>query len=279
MFRGLPVWLLVLPGLIQGQGGPVPQIILLSPYQCTATPLSFSASGLGSNASYTWDVAPVRSITPVTSLNEAIATWSFASAGTFTVTLRATDLTGAGSASMLVTITRNAKAAFNATFDQAGYPSNLLLTNYTSGQTKTIWRFSDQAAADSSFSTTKNYHASGSYSVWLIAYGNKGCNDTARYSFRIADSSGVTLPNVFTPNNDGVNDYYRPTARGISKLSAFIYSREGLLLSSWDTLNGFWDGFTASGEPCPSGLYFVVVEATGFDGVNYKLKGAITLLR
>jgi hypothetical protein len=66
---------------------------------------------------------------------------------------------------------------------------------------------------------------------------------------------------------------------GISSLKARVLNRDGQLVCSWDKVNGFWDGHSTSGEDCSEGEYFIVVEATGFDGQTYKLKRVITLAR
>jgi gliding motility-associated-like protein len=126
---------------------------------------------------------------------------------------------------------------------------------------------------------TKPYYKAGSYTVSLVAIGSKGCSDTADYTFRISDSSSISLPNVFTPNDDGVNDYFKPLMTGISSLTAYVYNRDGVLLANWDKVNGTWDGHTTSGMACSDGVYFVVVKATGFDGIVYNKKTSLTLIR
>jgi gliding motility-associated-like protein len=172
-----------------------------------------------------------------------------------------------------------AKASFNASFSNNGYPADLLLTNYSSNSVKTYWQFNDVALPDSATNTVKRYTQSGSYKVSLVAFGNKGCNDTSDYMFRISDSSSVVLPNIFSPNGDDANDVYRPITTGISLLNAWVYNRDGLLVSSWDKVRGGWDGHTTAGEECDAGTYFIILEAIGFDSKDYKLKSTITLVR
>lgn len=177
-----------------------------------------------------------------------------------------------------LTLNRSAKASFNATFNSTGYPNELILTNYSSNSLKYCWKFNG-AENDSTTNVAKAYPASGNYTVTLEAFGAKGCNDTASYVFRISDSSSVELPNVFTPNDDGVNDFYRPITRGISSLNAWVYNRYGVIVCTWDKVRSGWDGHTTSGEQCADGQYFIVLEALGFDGKQHKLKGNITLIR
>jgi gliding motility-associated-like protein len=248
---------------------------------CTDTPVTFSAS-VGTNMqvrSYTWTVLPVTA-KPESGTNDATSTYNFVNPGTYQVRLGLTDTSNAVfTATRSVVVSRSAKAAFNASLSTAGYPNELLLTNYSSNYLSTYWIFNDQADADSATHTVKQYTRPGSYTVTLVSVGRNGCNNALQYEFVIPDLSGVTLPNIFTPNNDGVNDVYRPIARGISSLGARVISRTGVTMASWDRVNGFWDGRTTSGELCDEGVYFVVVEAVGFDGRNFSQKGTITLVR
>ena len=154
----------------------------------------------------------------------------------------------------------------------------MILTNYSSNYISSQWLFSD-GPSDNNTSTIKNYTTSGNYTISLVAYGNNACNDTSIYSFRIADSSGITMPNIFTPNEDSINDIFKPVARGIANMKVWIYDRYGTSIYSWDGPQGFWDGRNTAGEPLSPSVYFYVLEATGFDGKSYKLKGTVTLLR
>ncbi|MBL7918298.1 MAG: gliding motility-associated C-terminal domain-containing protein, partial [Bacteroidia bacterium] len=51
------------------------------------------------------------------------------------------------------------------------------------------------------------------------------------------------------------------------------------LMYEFNGVKDAWDGHTTSGIECPDGVYFYVIEATGFDGKSYKLKNTLTLIR
>lgn len=247
---------------------------------CTGKPITFSASTEASNLSYTWAVIPTKGLSSFTDLNSPAVTLNFSGTVTYSVFLNYIDNSGVTRV-VLKTVTpgRSAVAAYNASLNAVGYPTQLVLTNYSNNSLRNYWTFSDSPTADSSYSLVKEYSKSGNYSVLLFAYGAKGCHDSTRYNFRISDSSGITLPNIFTPNGDGNNDAFTPTTRGISSLSAFVYNRTGIVVWSWDRPKGSWDGRSTSGEECPDGVYFITLEAMGFDGKSYKMKGTITLIR
>ena len=62
-------------------------------------------------------------------------------------------------------------------------------------------------------------------------------------------------------------------------MNVSVFNRYGTIIINRDRVNGFWDGHTTSGERCEAGVYFVILEATGFDGKSYKLKQSLTLVR
>ncbi len=92
--------------------------------------------------------------------------------------------------------------------------------------------------------------------------------------------SKLELPNVFTPNGDGINDVFRVKEgyQSIVKFEAAIFNRWGRKLYEWNDPAGGWDG-NFKGSPAPAGAYYCVVKAVGADGVKYNFKKTINLLR
>jgi gliding motility-associated-like protein len=122
------------------------------------------------------------------------------------------------------------------------------------------------------------------YTVCLIVDdGVKGCRDTMCSLIEtITTPDLLIVPNVFTPNGDGINDVLMITAKGLETLNAQIYNRWGEKLYEWNTLSGGWDGFTVSGMPAPAGTYFIILVASGADKKKTILppvKQSFTLLR
>lgn len=81
------------------------------------------------------------------------------------------------------------------------------------------------------------------------------------------------IPNVFSPNADGINDVLRfTTCNKITNTT--IYNRWGNLVFNTENQNYWWDGKTTSGEPCMDGTYFYIIQTK-----EKTYKGFIQLIR
>jgi gliding motility-associated-like protein len=68
----------------------------------------------------------------------------------------------------------------------------------------------------------------------------------------------VEVPNIFTPNNDGINDYFEPlNVQSISNLRIDVVNRWGnIVYSNYSNESFRWDGYSSNDELCSSGVYF-----------------------
>ncbi|MCX6188775.1 MAG: gliding motility-associated C-terminal domain-containing protein [Bacteroidetes bacterium] len=73
----------------------------------------------------------------------------------------------------------------------------------------------------------------------------------------------VFLPNAFSPNGDGLNDYYKPICSGLNSYIFEIYNRWGELMYSDTPVNKGWDGMFR-GEKMEAGLYVYRLSAIGY---------------
>jgi gliding motility-associated-like protein len=113
--------------------------------------------------------------------------------------------------------------------------------------------------------------------------GNSGCVSKADET--IDEACFVySLPNVFTPGNDGLNDIFQPFPyRFVESVEMQIFNRWGNLVHWTSDPNILWDGNEMENDkPCNDGTYFYTctVNEVCLDGVQpRKLKGFITLMR
>ncbi|MFA6873472.1 MAG: gliding motility-associated C-terminal domain-containing protein [Bacteroidaceae bacterium] len=92
------------------------------------------------------------------------------------------------------------------------------------------------------------------------------------FTFTLAESK-LLVPNTFTPNGDGQHDVLKVQYESLVSFKAAVFNRWGKKLYSWTNPEGGWDGGDAK-----AGVYFIVVQAKGSDGVKYDIKQAVNLL-
>jgi gliding motility-associated-like protein len=124
-----------------------------------------------------------------------------------------------------------------------------------------------------------------SFSVSLFAFDDKGCLYSDDLNVNVLLSSAIYVPNVFSPNNDGINDIVAPfTDPSIVSIEYFeIYSRWGeKVFSATDFVpnsgDGQWDG-TLDGKELNPGVFAYILSATNKKGQVLILNGNITLVR
>lgn len=159
------------------------------------------------------------------------------------------------------------------------YPMQVNFTSTSPWAINYYWQMGVFGATFTSPNASFTYDEPGTYTVTLIA-DDGVCSDTATITITVTGASAITIPNVFTPNQDDVNDFFRVDCIGISSLEGKIFNRWGEQIHEWSGVNGGWDGHTfPAGVAVPEGSYFYYILAEGTDGKSYNEKGIVTLLR
>lgn len=140
---------------------------------------------------------------------------------------------------------------------------------------------------------TQVYTSAGVYTAMVIAV-NGECSDTAFVTITVTsppidpiDPVEPIIPvpvsletaNVFTPNNDGINDAYVFKLENIVELDLQILNRWGLLMYTSSAINASWNGESISGIPADDGVYFYIFKAKGIQGELFDGHGFIQLIR
>ena len=117
----------------------------------------------------------------------------------------------------------------------------------------------------------------GSYSVKVSINGCASSDEV-----EILNNCYLNIPNIFTPNGDGVNDFFLPRsllARGMSAFHMMIFNRWGQLIFETSAVEGRgWDG-KFNDIPQPEGVFIFDIDATFLDGQKEHHQGNLTLLR
>lgn len=107
-----------------------------------------------------------------------------------------------------------------------------------------------------------------------------GC--TRMYSVQLTQPDNLSLPVGFSPNGDGINDFFDiPGLDAFPSHTIMVFNRFGNVVYEDKNNPTGWDGNNASGEPLPAGTYFVIVNIDNSASVenDISLKGYLELRR
>ncbi|MBK7810968.1 MAG: gliding motility-associated C-terminal domain-containing protein [Saprospiraceae bacterium] len=88
----------------------------------------------------------------------------------------------------------------------------------------------------------------------------------------------IFIPNVFSPNNDFVNDHFSFYHEGVESLHVEIYDRWGSMVFSSSHIHFSWDG-RFKGQDCITGVYAYVIKGRYNNSQEFLFKGDVTLIR
>ncbi len=145
--------------------------------------------------------------------------------------------------------------------------------NYSSYQ----WVFGDGTTTSTVLNPTHTFSDTGSYSALLITTNTYGCRDTILKHIEIRPKSTLFIPNCFTPNGDGENEVFRPFHTNMDHLQVWVFDRWGLLLKTWDTLDGSWDGYY-NGKKCQQDTYVYKIVGDGIGGQHSEWVGHVSIV-
>ncbi|TAL60697.1 MAG: PKD domain-containing protein [Bacteroidetes bacterium] len=171
------------------------------------------------------------------------------------------------------------------------YPTAAIFANTTSGDAPLTVDFITQGIASSlnwdfgdgsgskEISPSHTFNKPGNYVVRLTAKNPAGGNATDRVTIEVKAVSSVTnIPNIFTPNGDGENDFFFFEMKNIASVGVAIYSTaDSKQICTWNSIDGKWNGKLTNGQNAPEGVYLYSIQANGSDGVIHTKKGFVTL--
>lgn len=123
------------------------------------------------------------------------------------------------------------------------------------------------------------FQGAGAFDVTQTVINEYGCTATAQGQVGV-NGTLFYAPNSFTPNNDGVNDFWRPTSTGLSAYQCSVYNRWGeVLFSTTDPEEG-WFGNVKNGDHyAPNGVYLYEVYLEDQLRIPFTYSGQIQLFR
>jgi gliding motility-associated-like protein len=117
------------------------------------------------------------------------------------------------------------------------------------------------------------------YTVSLLIKNNLGCLDTAKSQITKLQSCYISVPNAFTPNGDGKNDWLYPlNAFSATNLEFQVFNRYGQLVFETRDWTKKWNG-TINGRLQEAGTYIWILNYTDGSGKRLSLRGSTVLIR
>lgn len=168
---------------------------------------------------------------------------------------------------------------------ESGTSSNAeaVFQNTSEGVNNIFWNLYDLGIYFSDTITIGFGEEPGSYPICLIAENEFGCIDSTCVEFVVREDVNIFVPNVFTPNGDGVNDLFYVVGSGLdpADFQLLIFNRWGQLIFESNHIEQKWDGRNRSGTHYVSdGVYPYVLKVGLLDSPErIERTGHVTILR
>lgn len=151
----------------------------------------------------------------------------------------------------------------------------LIFKNLTLNGINPIWNFGDGEIVLGD-TVEHVYKKAGNYTVSLSLTSSEGCL-FSQTVFIIIEPTEYFVPNIFSPNNDGINDLFFPIGDDIKNYSIVINNRWGEVV--FDNKNVPWAGRDLSSNKLSEGVYFYQVEIELHNDFRETLKGSVVITR
>lgn len=188
--------------------------------------------------------------------------------------LQVTDSFGCASDSAFFYESIHVKADFSVEPSQGEAPLEVAITDNSIRASSYIWDFGDDTLSYLASPDYHTYYIPGIYKMKLFIESENFCKDSLSLDITVEPSS-LDIPNVFTPDGDGLNEFFIVESKSLRSLFVQIFSKggqrvyvfdgKGDALADWQG----WDGRIGAGKASP-GVYYYIIRAHGWDDVIYE---------
>jgi gliding motility-associated-like protein len=123
-----------------------------------------------------------------------------------------------------------------------------------------------------------SYENPGTYFVTQIVSNQYLCTDTATKLIEVLSDYTFWIPNTFTPNGDGKNDYFSGIGINIIKYELTIFNRWGDMIFESASMSNPWDG-KVNGNHVQEGTYIFKIAYTDVLNQPHELLGHVNVVR
>ncbi|MBN2638646.1 MAG: gliding motility-associated C-terminal domain-containing protein [Bacteroidales bacterium] len=145
--------------------------------------------------------------------------------------------------------------------------------------TDNVWEVSNDGNSYQTPVLIYDFPQVGNYDIYLTVLNTQGCDTIYTKSVEVLPVN-LFIPNVITPNGDGINDYFVISEKGSNKpVNTYFQSSELIVFNRWgrkilDSKNYQNDW---GGGNLPDGTYYYVLKCKGFQDKTVVYKGSVTI--
>jgi len=238
----------------------------------------------GSNASFLWNFGDGSTFDQSPNPNHCYANNSALSQLTFDVTLTVTSDSGCVSIyskNNFITVNPIPIADFSVQPDTASINDPIIsFTDLSLGENSWNWNFGDFTTSSMQTPLPHSYADTGKYLIALIVSNQYTCFNTAYKTIFIEPFWSFFIPNAFSPDGNGNNDYFQGYGNGILEYEMMIFDRWGKLIYKTKDYNLPWDGGANNGKDIAQiDVYVYVIKIKDLKEVKHIYRGIVSLVK
>ena len=185
----------------------------------------------------------------------------------------------------------NSSIEFTNLFDASKIPQDSrIVWSFGDNTPSKVFYYSkdkDPNSDGESFKTVfHTYTTSGIFEVTLTLFNSSGCSKSITKSITIGSGNTIMIPTAFSPNDDGYNDFFRPSLIGFKEVSIYIYDNwsnlvyEGNSDAQLRTKEDWgWNGIEKGSTEPKNGTYRYYIMAKTIDNKIIQKKGEFLLIK
>ncbi|MFT6333887.1 MAG: gliding motility-associated-like protein [Halioglobus sp.] len=262
---------------------PVPSLIIVEPNMFIGcVPSSISFNNLSAPIDSTYDV--IWDFGDGTTVNEISPTHIYEEVGNYSISVDITsplDCQTDTSFGDWIRVLESPEAGFSFTPEMPSiFNRTVDFIDESSGAVS--WFYNIDGLGFLERNPTYTFSDTGIVEVVQVVTHPSGCTDSLAILLDIKPLVTLHMPNAFTPNNDGLNDFFKGKGffDGFQDYRMNVWNRWGEKVYETLDPNVGWNGKKDnSGENSPVGVYVYTIQYTGPRGEANELKGHVTLIR
>ncbi|MEI6020650.1 MAG: PKD domain-containing protein [Bacteroidota bacterium] len=264
----------VIPVLVQN----LPELALSGLTNATCPPLKLHYEVLNKSKTMTvsWDVQNNKS-------SGNYLSYTFQNSGMYFIKAKVFDESSrcSNNFTYVVQVLPKSKAEFDysplepiETLDEVKFHNKLKYDE----NTKYTWEISNGFNLENAKEPKYTFDNSGYYRVLLSTVNSEGCADTCTKLIKVKANVNLYAPNVFTPNNDNVNEVFKPILYGANAVKLCVFNRWGNKVFESNGEKSEWDG-NYMNQACKEDTYYWTFDYVLENNISKTKSGVVLLMR